>query len=305
MNSPIFFIAGPTGIGKSFLALKLAKKLNGHIINADSMQVYRNLKILTARPSAQEIKEITHHLYGHINGSERYNVGRWCDETSLILKKNIKNNITSIIVGGTGMYIDKLINGLVDIPPIPESYKLKSEQILIKEGKENFLEIINSFDSVAVKKINPNDTNRLRRIWEVFQYTNIPMSKWIKNNQKVFLNKKNFVLYLFLPDRKKNYERVNDRFNKMIKCGAINEVQELLKLKLNHSLPVMRAHGVPEITSYLLNKIKLQECIEKAQQVTRNYVKRQHTWWASNIVQNQQKFIEFPDKIDLNLIKLK
>ena len=170
---PIYFIVGPTCIGKSNLAIRLARKLNGHIINADSMQVYKNLKILTARPNTEEILEIKHHLYGHVKGSERYNVGRWCEEASTIIKENIKKKITTIIVGGTGMYIDKIINGLVDIPSIPESYKTKSEKLLLKEGKENFLKIVSNYDSKSVKKINLNDTNRLRRIWEVFKFTNI------------------------------------------------------------------------------------------------------------------------------------
>ena len=301
----IYFVVGPTAIGKSTLAIKLAREFNGHIINADSMQVYKNLNVLTARPSIEETKEIKHHLYGHVNGKERYNVGRWCEESSLIIKKNFKNKITSIVVGGTGMYIDKLINGLVDIPSIPEDYKKKSEQLLLKEGKKNFLKIVNDFDIESVKKINPNDINRLRRIWEVFKFTNIPMSSWIKNNERNFLSNMEYFFYLFLPNRKKNYERVNYRFNKMIENGAIKEVQALLKLKLKNSLPVMRAHGVPEINSYLQNKITLEECIKKSQQVTRNYVKRQHTWWSSNIIKNSQKFNEFPDEIDLKSINLK
>ena len=302
---PIYFVVGPTSIGKSKLAIKLAKKFNGQIINADSMQVYKNLKVLTARPTTDEMKEIKHHLYGHVNGEERYNVARWCEEASLIINNNIKKKITSIIVGGTGMYIDKLINGLVDIPPIPEAYKKKSEKLFLKEGKEDFFKIVKSCDNESVKNINLNDINRLRRIWEVFAYTKIPMSNWIKNNQKKFLKNTDYILYLFLPDRKKNYQRVNDRFNRMIDEGVIKEVKELLKLELNKSLPVMRAHGVPEIASYLTKKINLEECIEKSKQVTRNYVKRQHTWWASNIVKNHQKFVEFPDEIDLNSINLK
>ena len=305
MIPPIYFVVGPTSIGKSSLAIKLAKKLNGQIINADSMQVYKNLKVLTARPNIDEMKEIKHHLYGHVNATERYNVSRWCEEATLIIKNNFKKKITSILVGGTGMYIDKIINGLIDIPTIPESFKKESEKLLLKEGKENFFKIVKSFDNESVKKINPNDINRLRRVWEVFIYTEIPMSDWKKNNQKNFLNNMHYFLYLFLPDRKKNYQRVNDRFNKMIENGVIKEVKELLKLKLNKSLPVMRAHGVPEIESYLTKKINLEECIEKAKQVTRNYVKRQHTWWGSNIVKNHQKFTEFPDEIDLKSMNLK
>jgi len=300
---PIYFIVGPTAIGKSMLAIKVAKEINGQIINADSMQVYKNLDILTARPRKKEIKEINHHLYGHINGTERYNVAKWCEEASEIIKNCSKKNIPNIIVGGTGMYVDKLINGLVDIPLIPEDYKKKSDDLFISEGIKNFYKIVSECDSEAVKKIDSNDVNRLKRIWEVFIYTNIPMSVWIKNKTKRFFHNPNYFLYLFLPNREKNYERVNKRFVKMINNGAVEEVKKLLKLKLSNSLPVMRAHGVPEISLYLDKKIHLEECINRGQQVTRNYVKRQHTWWNSSNLRIYQQIQQFPDEIDLNSMK--
>ena len=303
MILPIYFIVGPTAIGKSSLAIKVAKKLNGQIINVDSMQVYENLNILTARPSEQEMKEIKHHLYGHIKGFERYNVARWCEETSVIIKNCSKNNIPTVVVGGTGLYVDKLINGLVDIPSIPEDYKKQSEELLLNKGIKKFYNTVSEFDSEALKKINPNDLNRLKRIWEVFMYTKIPMSNWIKNKTKKFLDNPKYLLYLFLPDREKNYERVNKRFVKMIDNGAVEEVKQLLKLNLNKSLPVMRAHGVPEISLYLDKKINVKECINKGQQVTRNYVKRQHTWWSSTNLRIHQQIKHFPDEIDINFMK--
>ena len=303
MILPIYFIVGPTAIGKSSLAIKVAKKLNGQIINVDSMQVYENLNILTARPSEQEMKEIKHHLYGHIKGSERYNVARWCEEASAIIKNSSKNNIPTVVVGGTGLYVDKLINGLVDIPSIPEDYKIQSEELLLNKGVKKFYNTVSEFDSEALNKINPNDLNRLKRIWEVFMYTRIPMSNWIKNKTKKFLDNPNYLLYLFLPDREKNYERVNKRFVKMIDNGAVEEVKQLLKLNFNKSLPVMRAHGVPEISLYLDKKIVLKDSINKGQQVTRNYVKRQHTWWSSTNLRIHQQIKHFPDEIDINFMK--
>jgi len=300
---PIYFIVGPTGIGKSSLAIKVAKKLNGQIINVDSMQVYENLNILSARPSASEMKDIKHHLYGHIKGSERYNVARWCKEASVIIKNCSKNNIPNVVVGGSGLYVDKLINGLVDIPYIPEDYKIQSEELLLNKGIKKLYNTVSEFDSEALKKINPNDSNRLKRIWEVFMYTNIPMSKWIKNKTKKFLDNPKYLLYLFLPDREKNYDRVNKRFIKMIDNGAVEEVKQLLKLNFNKSLPVMRAHGVPEISLYLDKKIALMESINKGQQVTRNYIKRQHTWWNSTNLRIHQQINHFPDEIDINSMK--
>ena len=297
---PINFIVGPTAIGKSSLAIKVAKKFNGQIINVDSIQVYENLNILTSRPNEKEIIEVKHHLYGHIKGSERYNVARWCEEASVIIKNCSKKNIPTVVVGGTGLYVDKLINGLVDIPSIPENYKKQSEELLLNKGINKFYNIVSEFDSEALKKINPNDLNRLKRIWEVFMYTKIPMSNWIKNKTKKFLDNPKYLLYLFLPDREKNYERVNKRFVKMIDNGAVEEVKQLLKLNLNKSLPVMRAHGVPEISLYLDKKIVLKECINKGQQVTRNYVKRQHTWWNTTNLRIHQQIKHFPDEIDIN-----
>ena len=300
MILPIYFIVGPTAIGKSSLAIKVAKKFNGQIINVDSIQVYENLNILTSRPNEKEIIEVKHHLYGHIKGSERYNVARWCEEASVIIKNCSKKNIPTVVIGGTGLYVDKLINGLVDIPSIPENYKKLSEELLLNKGIKKFYNTVSEFDSEALKKINPNDLNRLKRIWEVFMYTKIPMSNWIKNKTKKFLDNPKYLLYLFLPDREKNYERVNKRFVKMIDNGAVEEVKQLLKLNFNKSLPVMRAHGVPEISLYLDKKINVKECINKGQQVTRNYIKRQHTWWNSTNLRIHQQINHFPDEIDIN-----
>tara|TARA_Y100000590_G_scaffold470560_1_gene666341 strand:- start:3020 stop:3937 length:918 start_codon:yes stop_codon:yes gene_type:complete len=302
LTLPIYIIVGPTCIGKSSLAIKLAKKINAQIINADSMQVYSNLNILTARPSKKDEKDVTHHLYGHVNGSERYNVARWCYEASDVINDCKNKNISTIIVGGTGLYIEKLINGIFDIPPIPEKYKIESNNILEREGIKNFLKIVKECDGKAVEKINPNDVNRLKRIWEVYNFTNITLSDWKKNNLKKFLIDPKYFLYLFLPDRKVNYERVDQRFLNMIKNGAIKEVEELLNLNLDKSLPVMRAHGVPEITKYLNNQMNFDECIKKCQQITRNYVKRQNTWWNSNLLKIHQKFTKFPDQISLKSI---
>jgi tRNA dimethylallyltransferase len=298
----IFVIAGPTAIGKSKFSLDLANKLNGTIINSDSMQVYENLSILTARPSKEEMKNVDHFLYGYINGSKRYNVEKWCKDASKIIKQNFERNLTPILVGGTGLYINTLINGIIDMPSIPEEIKIESEKILIKFGKDFLINQIKKIDPNSLNEININDTIRLRRIWEVFETTGKKFSEWKLNENKKFIKNYNFKIILFLPDRKKNYEIVNSRFIKMVNDGALEEVRDLLSNNLNESLPVMRAHGVPEIKKYLENKISLEECVVKGQQVTRNYVKRQHTWWNASKIQIFHKFDKFPDEIDINLI---
>ena len=304
MINTVYVIAGPTATGKSDLSISLAKKISGAVINSDSMQVYENLEILTARPTLSEMKNINHHLYGFVDGRERYNVERWCNDATEIIKKTSAKNLTPILVGGTGLYINTLINGLVDLPSIPESIKIESEKILQEFGKDFLINQIKNVDPESLNEINHNDTVRLRRIWEVFESTGKKFSEWKLNKNKKFITNYKFKILLFLPDREKNYQIVNSRFVKMMKSGAVEEVKKLLELNLNDSLPVMRAHGVPEIKKYLANESTLEECINKGQQVTRNYVKRQHTWWNSSNLEIFQKFDKFPSEIDINSIKI-
>ncbi len=304
MNKPIYFITGPTAIGKSEFAINLSKHINGEIINADSMQVYQELKILSARPSLSDIKNVKHHLYGYISGNKRFNVQNWCSD-AIKTTDSLKNkNITPIFVGGTGLYIQTLINGIISIPAIPESIKDASNELYNKIGPENFYELVYDLDQEATKKISQNDKQRLTRIWEVYNYTNKKFSSWIKNKNKKFLDLDNIKIILFLPDRKKNYERVNERVIKMINNGAIDEIKKLLSLKYKKNLPIMKAHGVPEIVSYLDNSISLDECIKKIQLITRHYVKRQNTWWKSSKLPILKKFDQFPDEINLKSTNL-
>ncbi len=302
MIKPLIFIVGPTAIGKSALAIKLAEKLNGEIINADSMQVYLNLSILTARPSKKDQKLIPHYLYGYIDGSIRYNVASWCKDINNIIKNNNKKGVYSIIVGGTGMYVDKLLNGLAQIPSIPESIKKKSEKLLLEIGINDFINKVKNIDEKSLNKISKNDTNRLRRIWEVHEHTYKTLTFWLNNKNLNFLSNQEYQLYLFTPDRKKIYNQVNQRFINMVDSGAIDEVKKLNALNFDKSLPIMKAHGVSEISNYLSGKTTLEECIHKGQQVTRNYVKRQLTWWRSSSLDNLKCFDKFPDEIDTNLL---
>ena len=303
MIKAVFVIAGPTATGKSKFSLDLAKKLNGIIINSDSMQVYKNLSILTARPTTEDMNNVEHSLYGYVDGGKRYNVEKWCKDASKVIEESFEKNTTPILVGGTGLYINTLINGMINIPSIPEEIKIESEKILTKFGKDFLINQIKNIDPDSLNEININDNVRLRRIWEVFETTGKKFSEWKLNENKSFIKNYNFKLILFLPDRKKNYEIVNSRFIKMINRGAIEEVKNLLGENLNESLPVMRAHGVPEIKKYLENETTLEECIAKGQQVTRNYVKRQHTWWNSSKLEIFHKFDKFPDEIDINSVK--
>ena len=296
---PVIFILGPTAIGKSSLSLRIAKKNKCAIINADSMQVYKELKILTARPSYQDQKIAPHHLYGHVSGTNRYNVAKWCNETISILKKNYQKKILSIIVGGTGLYIQTLINGIANIPIVSEKYKTQSNSILFDLGLKKFYHEVYKIDKISCEKISKNDSQRLKRIWEVYYATGKTLSEWLDNNHRIFFKDYDYQIYLFFPNREEIYKSVNSRFKKMISNGAVDEVKKLLSLNLDPSLPIMKAHGVPEISQYLSGSINLQECIFKGQQVTRNYVKRQITWWKSSKFYNVSIFDYFPSNMDL------
>jgi len=191
LKTQIYFVLGPTASGKSKFALSLANKLNGEIINADSMQIYKELSILTARPTIHDQKKINHHLYGFVKGDIRFNVQKWCEEASKKINYLVNKNITPILVGGTGLYIESLINGIVSIPSIPEKVKKESEKMILKIGKENFFNLVKEHDSDAMKNIAPNDIQRIRRIWEVNFFTKKKFSDWKKSKNKNLLLKYN------------------------------------------------------------------------------------------------------------------
>ena len=304
LKQSIYFITGPTAIGKSSLAIRLARKINGVIINADSMQVYSNLKILTARPTIEDLNKAKHRLYGYVDASIRHNVSNWCDDVLKIIKDNEQNNNSSILVGGTGMYIDSLLNGLIAIPAIPENIKKQSLSLINEIGLKKFIGIVAKIDSESLSRISHNDFSRLRRIWEVYKSTGKKYSYWINQKNKNFLNNFSYKIFLFIPPRENIYQNIDMRFNEMIENGAIDEVKELLNLKLDKTLPVMKVHGVPEISNYLSGNLNLKECILKSQQVTRNYAKRQLTWWRSSGLSINMVFNQFPNEIDEKMIKI-
>ena len=300
----IVIISGPTSTGKSFLALFLAKLIDGEIINADSMQVYEELKVITSRPPKEYTNDVRHHLYGFLPGDFRYNVYDWCVDCKKIIKDILKKEKTPIIVGGTGLYISTLINGIYDIPKIPEKVKNESSAKLKSQGWEKFYKDILKFDSKSCKKIKNNDSQRIKRIWEVYNYTKIPLSQWQEKPNVTFLDQFNYEMILVMPKRDEIYIKCRDRFYNMINEGAIDEVTTLRDKRYNLTMPIMKAHGVPEIIEYLDGKISLDEAIDHAIKSTRNYVKRQFTWWRGLKIEPYYVFDDFPMNIDLNSIKI-
>jgi len=283
LKSKIILIYGPTASGKSNFAIKLAKKINGEIINADSMQVYKELRILSARPLQQDYKKIRHHLYGFKNVKNNFSTGDW---TQLVKQKilNIKKRKkTPILVGGTGLYFKALTEGLVKIPKIPINFRKKIRLLHKKIGSKRFFSELIKLDFQASNHINPTDTQRLIRAYEVKSYTKKSIYEWFKNTKSDFKKEDFYKIYIDYP-RTELIKRINLRTKNMVENGAILEVKKFISLKVPKSNTAFKAIGIMEIKSYLNKKIQLSELIEKISIKTRQYAKRQTTWGRSNML---------------------
>lgn len=279
-------IAGPTASGKSALAIKLAQQLDGLIINTDSMQVYQDLHILTARPSIEEMAEAPHRLYGHRDGALGYDVAQWLEEAEKILNECEQNNKTAIFVGGTGLYFKSLTQGLAQTPPIPDeltqSLRLEAErEKQSQKQSENLHQRLSVLDPISAERLKPNDHQRILRALAVVQSTGKPLWQWQKTNSKPLLGEGEFHFYLITMPREEVYQRINQRFENMMQQGALDEVRALQERHLSPALPVMRAHGVPWLIRHLKGEISLAEAITQSQTDTRHYAKRQLTWWRN------------------------
>ena len=300
-QSKIILISGPTASGKSNFAVKIAKKINGEIINADSMQVYKQLKILTARPKKIEEKNIKHHMYGVIDLNKKFSTGQWLRTTIKKIKEIKKRKNIPIIVGGTGLYFQSLIDGLVKIPKIPLKFRNKIRLIQKKEGQKKFYKKLLKIDPMAKDKFDQNDTHRTIRAFEVMSFTKISMYAWLSKTKSEFTNDEFLKLYIDLK-REDLIKRISLRTIKMIEEGAIKEVKKFKKLKIKKILSVNRVIGIDELTQYLDQKINLEQARELISIKTRQYAKRQATWARSRMT--AWKKIN-PIKIDDYIKKLK
>ena len=282
IKSKIILIYGPTASGKTKFAIQLAKKINGEIINADSMQVYKELKILTARPTLKDYKKIKHHLYGFQNVKKNFSTGDWLKKVNQKIFYCKKKKKIPILVGGTGLYFKALTDGLVNIPNIPDRFRKKIRSLHQKIGpKKFFLELI-KIDHLSKKYINPLDRQRSIRAYEVKSYTKKSLYEWFKNTKSDYEKKDFYKIYLDFP-REELLQRISARVQEMIKNGAIQEVKRFAKLKVPNSKSPSRAIGINEIKEYLQKKIKIDEVIEKISIKTRQYAKRQSTWGRGNM----------------------
>jgi len=282
LKSKIILISGPTASGKSNFAIKLAKKINGEIINADSMQIYKELRILSARPDPKNYQKIKHHLYGFHNVKKKFSTGDWLKLAIKKINEVKKRKKVPVFVGGTGLYYKALSEGLVNIPNIPIRFRNKIRLDHKKLGQKKFYQKLLKLDIISKNKINPTDVQRTIRAYEVKKFTNKSLHDWFKDTKPFFEEGNFFKIYIDFP-REELIKRISKRTSLMMKLGAINEVKRFIKLKVKKDKSVNKAIGVGEIKEYLNNEKDLKEIIEKISIKTRQYAKRQNTWARSNM----------------------
>ena len=283
----IILIAGPTASGKSALALKLAEQRGGVIINADSMQVYRDLRIITARPTPDEEALVPHRLYGHVDAAENYSVGRWCDEASAALRECARERRPAVLAGGTGLYFNALTRGLAAVPPIPAEIRADVRARLKHEGVAALHAALAARDSAAAARLKPGDRARVTRALEVVLATGRSILQWHEDNKPANVDLARAAKVFLMPERDELLHRIDARFDAMIAAGALDEVRALAARKLDPSLPAMKAHGVPWLIRHLAGEITLAEAVEHAKRETRQYTKRQATWFRNQLPQFQ------------------
>jgi len=283
LKSKIILISGPTASGKSNFSIKLAKKINGEIINADSMQVYKELKILSARPNLKDYQSIKHHLYGFHSVKNNFSTGDWLKNAIKKIKEVRRRKKIPIFVGGTGLYFKALTEGLVSIPNIPIKYRNNIRDLQKKLGQKKFYQKLIKLDPNSKEKINSTDTQRSIRAYEVKQYTKKSLHDWFKNTKSYFEKEDFYKIYMDYP-REELIQRIGKRTEQMIKIGAINEVKRFIKLKVRKDKSVNKAIGIHEIKEYLEKRNDMSEVIEKISIKTRQYAKRQSTWARGNMM---------------------
>jgi len=306
-QSKIILISGPTASGKSNFAIKIAKKVDGEIINADSMQVYKQLKILTARPNKEEQKKIKHHMYGFVDLNKKFSTGQWLNTAIKKIKEIKKRKKIPILVGGTGLYFQSLIEGLVKIPEIPIKFRNKIRMIQKKDGQKKFYNKLLKIDPMVKDKFDPNDTQRTIRAFEIKSFTKISMYEWINKTKSEFKDEEFLKLYVDFK-REDLIKRISSRTFKMIEEGAIKEVKRFIKLKIKKELSVNRVIGIDELTQSLDKKINLDQAKELISIKTRQYAKRQATWARSRMTSwekiNPTMVVDYIKKLKKSSLKL-
>ena len=288
-NSTAVLIAGPTASGKSALALALAQKAGGVVINADSMQVYRDLRIITARPTPEEEAQVPHRLYGHVDAAVNFSAGHWVADAAVALAQARAQNRLPIFVGGSGLYFKALISGLSAVPPIPAKVRDSVRARLELDGVEALHAELARRDQATAERLRPRDRTRIARALEVIESTGRSLTDWHRDGLPPLLPQGQFSALFLAPDRDQLYARIDARFDAMLAAGAPEEVAALAARHLDPLLPAMKAHGVPVLIRHLKGEITLEEAATIARADTRHYAKRQFTWFRHQLPEFEWK----------------
>lgn len=279
----VIVIAGPTASGKSGLALDIAMRYNGVVINADSMQIYKGTPIISAAPTAEDKLKAEHLLYEIFEPSERGSVAEWLGLATAAIKNVRKEGLLPVVVGGTGFYIESLVRGTSPIPETKTEIKTKVAALAAEKGLTGVYAYLAEVDEAGAAMVKPQDTTRVRRALEIFLDTGKSISEWFKLPLERPLPEADFRIIPLLPELKDLEKKCSERFDLMMKKGAVEEVKNLLAMGLDDTLPAMKAIGVPELAAYLRGETSLEEAVALAKLHTRQYAKRQLTWFRSRL----------------------
>ena len=282
-------ITGPTASGKSALAVELARAHGGVVVNADSMQVYDTLRVLTARPSEADMEGIPHHLYGHVPAAQAYSTGVWLREAALLVERLREEGRMPVFVGGTGLYFKALTGGLSDMPGIPPEIRSRLRERLLAEGAEALHRELADRDGAVAETLNPQDGQRTVRALEVIEATGQSIAAFQGRTGPVVIDPDRARKIVVLPDRALLHERINSRFEKMLAMGAADEVRALLALELPPEMPVMKAIGVSQIAAMLKGEMTREDVLETGAAATRQYAKRQMTWFRNQMDESWER----------------
>ena len=282
-NNKAVLIAGPTASGKSALALALAETHNGVIINANSMQVYRDLRMITARPTPEEEARAPHRLYGDIDAAVNFSAGAWVADAAKVLAEARAQNRLPIFTGGSGLYFKALTRGLSAVPPIPSDVREDVRARLARDGVEALHAALMQRDPASAERLKPRDRTRIARALEVVEATGRSLTDWHRDGLPPLLPPGAFAAVFLSPERDELYTRIDARFDAMLQAGALDEVAALASRKLDPLLPAMKAHGVPALIRHLNGELALQEAAVIGRADTRHYAKRQFTWFRHQL----------------------
>lgn len=279
----ILVIAGPTASGKSQMALDAAVARNGVVINADASQVYKDIPILSACPSEEDKQKAEHLLYQYLDGAVNGTVVDWLNDAAAAIRQTWERGKLPIVVGGSGLYIENLINGTTPIPAVAPDIRAKAADLLENFGIEGLFAKLKEIDEKAAAALNPNDRTRVRRAYEIMKQTGISVVEWYRKPMVKMLPEASFAVVKIMPEKTELDRRCNERFDKMMSVGAAEEVRRLAARNIPAEYPVMKALGVPEISSALCGNISLEEAVILSKLRSRQYAKRQRTWFGNRL----------------------